>query len=81
MSILFCSRLKHFTPTTPWSLPSTPSTAPFTLPVYAEALAAVYANASSDSISVPLRRRRRYDPDVLRFIDHSAYESDGHFSP
>ena len=46
------------------------------LPVYAEALAETYANASSTSSSISPSPRRYYDTRVCAYFELSASESD-----
>ena len=55
------------------ALNRTPS--PTGLPVYAEALAMAFANASSDSLSYCPSPRANYDSGVLSYFDVSASES------
>lgn len=53
-----------------------PDSSPQGLPVYAEALATAFVNASSSSSSCFSTPHRHYDPQVLSNIDVSAIESD-----
>jgi hypothetical protein len=53
-----------------------PDSSPQGLPVYAEALATSFANASPSSSSCFSTPRRHYDPRVLSYVDVSAIESD-----
>ena len=48
---------------------------------YAKIMALAYANDSSHSCSASSSPRQRYDPKVLKFIDHSASESDDECIP
>ena len=52
----------------------------WSLPCYAEARAQVLAEESEHSSSAS-SSPRSYDPRVVKFIDHSAIESDDVFSP
>ena len=51
------------------------------LPCYAEDMAIAYAKDSSHSSSAYSSPRPRYDPRVLRFIDHNASENEDEFIP
>jgi hypothetical protein len=53
-----------------------PSLSPHSLPVYAEALAEVYANASSNSSSISPSPHRYYDTRVCAYFELRASESD-----
>ena len=53
-----------------------PSLSPHSLPVYTEALAESYVNASSTSSSISPSPRRNYDPRVCAYFELSASESD-----
>ena len=50
-------------------------------PSYAKDMAVAYAKDSSHSCSASSNPRHRYDPIVLKFIDHIASESDDEFIP
>ena len=58
-----------------------PTSSSMRRPYYAEDMAVAYAKDSSHSCSDSSTPRHRYDPRVLRFIDHSALESDDEFIP
>ena len=58
-----------------------PTSSSMRLPCYAEDMAVAQAKYSSHSSSAFSSPRERYDPRVLRFIDHSASESADKFIP
>jgi hypothetical protein len=58
-----------------------PTSPKMLLPCYAEDMAVAYAKVSSHSSSASSSPRQGYDPRVLRFIDHSASESEDEFIP
>ena len=58
-----------------------PPSSDMRLPCYAEDMALAFAKHSSHSSSASSSPHHRYDPRVLRFIDHSASESDDEFIP
>jgi hypothetical protein len=60
---------------------SSPPGSTMRLPCYAEDMVVAFANNSSHSSSASSSPRYRYDPRVLRFIDHSASESEDEFIP
>ena len=60
---------------------SSPTSSSMRLPCYAEDMTLAYAKDSSHSCSASSSPRERYDPRVLKFIDHSASESEGEFIP
>ena len=60
---------------------ASPTSSNMQLPCYAEDMAIAYAEHSSPSFIASSSPRHRYDPRVLRFIDHSASESEDEFIP
>lgn len=66
-------------PSPTWCVSSSPPSSPLHLPIYAEAMALAYADASSDDSSVSPSSCLNYDPRVMRFLDIMASESDDDF--
>jgi hypothetical protein len=60
---------------------SSPPGSSMRLLCYAEDIAIAFANNSSHSSSASSSPRYRYNPRVLRFIDHNASESEDEFIP
>ena len=58
-----------------------PTSSSMRLPCYAEDMAVAQAKYSSHSSSASSSPSERYDPRVLKYIDHSALESEDEFIP